>query len=126
MSQIVPSPNARQIRQALEQGLRGIAKAISMSAQVMVTSFPLLSKFATFTISTKTITIVPTTVNKTPTMTRAVVVQTTQDVSKTASWTTTGTVALVPTTGSFDQTLEIDLGGGSTPGFDALAEVFQI
>lgn len=125
MSQIVPSPNARQIRQALEQGLRGIAKSLSMSASVLVTSFPLLSKFATFT-SSKALALVGILANKTPSMSRTFVVQTTQDVSKSASWTTSGSVSVVPDTGSFDLTLEVDLGGGSTPGFDALAEVFQI
>lgn len=126
MSQIIPNPNARQIRQALEQGLRGIAKTISaMSAAFEVFAQPLVSKFGIFGPATVSMSI------KTPTPETAVftagtpVVQITNDALKTASFVTVGAASIVPDSGSYDLTIEaiIDAGeGGSFTTFETFDE----
>lgn len=138
MSQIVPNPNARQIRQALEQGLRGIAKAAAFIPTFGVFAQPLIAKFVNFVCS-KSIAIVPTSMSKTAAfsdtfdtgipLSAEFVVQVTADTSKTASFVATGTAAIVPESGTYDLTLEVALNSGeagSFTAFESLAEVFQI
>lgn len=129
MSQIVPSPNARQIRQALQQGLQGIAQNIIFGASAAVFAQPLAAKFASFLI-TNAIAIKAPATTKTPAFTATTpVVQVTHDTTKSASFAAVGTAKAVAESGSFDLTLEATIHAGeagSFTKFETQAQVFQI
>ena len=116
MSKLVPDPNAPQIRQALEQGLRGISKTAVFTAFHEVFAQPLAGINITFPTPVHTVTKI-TPFNKNAVfVASAPFVAVTRDCLKTAMFVAVGTAAKV--TAPFTIT--------KTPAFTAVAFVQQI
>lgn len=96
MSRIFPDPNANQIRQALEQGLRGIHKACSFTAEMFVEAQPLVLKAINFLCS-KSVSVKTPTAKIATFVASAPVVQVTNDALKTASFVAAASIASVAT-----------------------------
>lgn len=95
---IFPPPYAPQIRQALEQGLRGIAKVCNFTAVKQFLAFPQAEFFKSFGPLTKTVAIKPPTPKTASFIASAPVMQVTNDVLETAAFVATKMTSIITPT----------------------------
>jgi hypothetical protein len=113
MSRIFPDPYGAQIRQALEQGLRGIAKVAQFAAEFFVGASAQAEFTKSFGPTTEQVTVIAPTPKTASFVASAPVVELTQDVIFSKTFVAVGTIGTSTTT-------------TKTPVFTPLAEVFQV